>query len=190
MFGLTLPPSFLHTHAVYGKITDPVDYQEDSFHARPSIKIPMPDHLKAMLVDDWENITKNNQLVPIPHDHPVDEILSDYLQYERPRRQQNTAAVDVLEETIEGLKEYFNKALGRILLYRYVLKYGHLHPRNPPADVSIRPALSDPSMWTCTRPGKPRAPNTTMHVTRMVQSISADSLVRHSALVSYCKYTN
>jgi mortality factor 4-like protein 1 len=78
----------------------------------------MPDHLKAMLVDDWENITKNNQLVPLPHEHTVNDILRDYLHFERPHRQQNTASVDVLEETIEGLKEYFNKALGRILLYR------------------------------------------------------------------------
>jgi mortality factor 4-like protein 1 len=78
----------------------------------------MPDHLKAILVDDWENITKNNQLVPLPHKHTVNKILGHYLEYERPNRQQGTAAVDVLEETIEGLKEYFNKALGRILLYR------------------------------------------------------------------------
>lgn len=94
--------------------------QEDSFHARPSIKLPIPDHIKAMLVDDWENITKNNQLVPLPHPHPVDEILNDYLAFERPSREDGSANMDILEEVVAGLREYFEKSLGRILLYRYV----------------------------------------------------------------------
>jgi len=80
----------------------------------------MPDHLKAMLVDDWENVTKNQQLVPLPHPHPVNEILDDYLAFERPHRQEGSAAMDILEETVAGLREYFDKCLGRILLYRYV----------------------------------------------------------------------
>jgi len=71
------------------------------------------------MVDDWENVTKNNQLVPIPHPHPVDQVLKDYLDTMRPERAPGTASGDVLEETIYGLKEYFEKALPRILLYRY-----------------------------------------------------------------------
>ncbi|KAK3684225.1 MRG-domain-containing protein [Podospora appendiculata] len=101
---------------------------EDSFHQRPSIKLPLPDHLKAMLVDDWENVTKNNQLVPLPHAHPVDEILNDYLNYERPNRQEGSASLEVLEEIIAGLREYFDKCLGRILLYRFErMQFHELH---------------------------------------------------------------
>jgi len=92
--------------------------QEDSFMARPSIKLHVPDHLKALLVDDWENVTKNNQLVPIPHPQPVTKILKEYLESERAKRAPGSAAVDILEETIAGLREYFDKGLGRILLYR------------------------------------------------------------------------
>lgn len=95
-----------------------ITHQEDGFHARPSIKLPIPDHIKAMLVDDWENITKNNQLVPLPHPHPVDDILSDYLNYERPNREDGSANMDILEEVVAGLREYFEKSLSRILLYR------------------------------------------------------------------------
>lgn len=73
-----------------------------------------------MLVDDWENITKNNQLVPLPHPHPVAKILEDYAAYETPKRPAGSSHVDILEETLAGLKEYFDKSLGRILLYRYV----------------------------------------------------------------------
>ncbi|KAJ9138650.1 Mortality factor 4-like protein 1 [Pleurostoma richardsiae] len=92
---------------------------EESFHNRPSIKLPMPDHLKALLVDDWENITKNNQLVPLPHPHPVDQILNDYREAEKIGLDEGTAALDVLDETLAGLREYFDKCLGRILLYRF-----------------------------------------------------------------------
>lgn len=95
-------------------------YQEEAFHARPSIKLVIPDHLKAILVDDWENVTKNQQLVPLPSAHPVNSILADYLAFEKPKRIAGSAQADILEEIVAGLKEYFEKCLGRILLYRYV----------------------------------------------------------------------
>jgi hypothetical protein len=94
------------------------DFQEENFHARPSIKLIIPDHIKAILVDDWENVTKNLQLVPLPAAKPVNFILNDYLQYEKPRRQAGSASADILDEVVAGLKEYFEKCLGRILLYR------------------------------------------------------------------------
>lgn len=86
----------------------------------------MPDNLKAILVDDWENVTKNQQVVPLPHPHPVDEVLDDYLTYERPHRERGSASLDILEETIAGLREYFDKCLGRILLYRYLTSPRHI----------------------------------------------------------------
>lgn len=63
-------------------------------------------------------MTKLQQLVPLPHAHTVEEILNDYLAHERPNRQEGSASMDILEETVAGLREYFDKALGRILLYR------------------------------------------------------------------------
>ncbi|KAK3946438.1 chromatin modification-related protein eaf3 [Diplogelasinospora grovesii] len=92
---------------------------EEHFQNRPCVKLPIADHLKAMLVDDWENITKHQQLVPLPHPNPVNKIFADYLKFERMNRQSGSASIDVLEETIAGLKEYFDKSLGRILLYRF-----------------------------------------------------------------------
>lgn len=83
------------------------------------INLPIPDHIQAMLVDDWENITKNNQLVPVPHPKPVNKIFEDYLTFERPHREQESSGMDILEEVIAGLREYFEKSLSRILLYRY-----------------------------------------------------------------------
>lgn len=93
--------------------------QEDSFHNKPMINLPVPDHIQAMLVDDWENITKNNQLVPLPHSKPVAKIFEDYLAHERPHREEGSSSMDILEEVVAGLREYFEKALSRILLYRF-----------------------------------------------------------------------
>jgi len=87
---------------------------------RPSIQIVFPDHIKAILVDDWENVTKNQQLVPLPAAHPVNEILNDFLEFEKPKRMPGSAEADILEEVIAGLREYFEKCLGRILLYRSI----------------------------------------------------------------------
>jgi hypothetical protein len=92
--------------------------QEEQFHAKPAVKLIIPDHIKAILVDDWENVTKNLQLVPLPAAKPVNLILNDYLEYEKPRRQPGSAQADILDEVVAGLKEYFEKCLGRILLYR------------------------------------------------------------------------
>jgi mortality factor 4-like protein 1 len=36
--------------------------QEEDFLRRPEIRIPIPDSLKVQLVDDWENITKNQRV--------------------------------------------------------------------------------------------------------------------------------
>lgn len=93
--------------------------QEEMYNSRPAIKIPLPDHLKALLVDDWENVTKNRQLVPLPHAHPVEEILDAYLAAERPNREDGSASLDFLDEMIAGLRTYFDKCLGRLLLYKF-----------------------------------------------------------------------
>ncbi|KAL2071476.1 hypothetical protein VTL71DRAFT_12711 [Oculimacula yallundae] len=104
--------------AKYDVLTN-LDIQEETFLARPSIQLPVPDHIKAILVDDWENVTKNNQLVPLPAPYPVNKILDDYLESEMSKRQAGSAAADILDEVVAGLKEYFDKTLGRILLYRF-----------------------------------------------------------------------
>ncbi len=72
-----------------------------------------------MLVDDWENVTKNLQLVQLPSKTPASLILDEYAAHEGAKRRPGSAEADILEEVIQGIKEYFNKSLGRILLYRF-----------------------------------------------------------------------
>ncbi|KAI0161432.1 MRG-domain-containing protein [Xylariaceae sp. FL1272] len=118
------------------------DYEleaEESFHTRPSVKLIIPDSLKGLLVDDWENVTKNMQLVPLPHPKPVTKILEDYSAYEMPNRPAGSSHVDILEETLSGLKEYFDKSLGRILLYKFERpQYAEIHKKWNSADPEFQ----------------------------------------------------
>ncbi|KAL9130650.1 MAG: hypothetical protein Q9217_001220 [Psora testacea] len=79
----------------------------------------VPDHLKSILVDDWEYVTKNLSLVPLPSPHPVNQILDTYFDEEKGKRRLGSADADLLEEVVMGMKDYFEMCLGRILLYRF-----------------------------------------------------------------------
>ncbi|BDD58264.1 Esa1p-associated factor [Monascus purpureus] len=92
--------------------------KEENFFARPSVRIIMPDNLKSLLVDDWENITKNQQVVALPSKVSVNQILEAYIEEEKAKRA-TPADIDVLEEIIQGIREYFDKSLEKILLYRF-----------------------------------------------------------------------
>lgn len=98
---------------------EPALEQEEAFHARPAVNIPISDHLKSILVDDWENVTKNLSLVPLPSKTPVNAILDTYSNEEKHKRRSGSAEADLLEEVVAGCKSYFSKALGKILLYRF-----------------------------------------------------------------------
>ncbi|GJJ75256.1 mortality factor 4-like protein 1 [Entomortierella parvispora] len=92
-----------------------VDKEED-FTKRPEIKVPIPDSLKAQLVDDWENITKNQQLVPLPRTPNVVQILEMYRESKKDKKAKND---EVFQEVLAGIKTYFDKCLGNMLLYRF-----------------------------------------------------------------------
>ncbi|KAJ5179794.1 Chromatin modification-related protein eaf3 [Penicillium capsulatum] len=93
--------------------------QEEQFQTRPSIRIVMPDNLKSLIVDDWERVSKNSTVVDLPAPKSVRQILNEYRDEEAPKRAESRIDVDVLEEVIAGLLEYFDVMLDKILLYRY-----------------------------------------------------------------------
>ena len=45
------------------RIRDLAAEKEDDYLKRPEIRIPIPDRLKVQLVDDWENITKDQRVL-------------------------------------------------------------------------------------------------------------------------------
>lgn len=92
--------------------------KEEEFIKKPEIKIVIPDLLKLQLVDDWENITKDQKLVSLPRKPNVAEILDDYKKL-KVNTDSKDASNDVILEMLNGIKQYFDKALGNILLYHF-----------------------------------------------------------------------
>jgi len=92
--------------------------KEEEFIKKPEIKIIIPDLLKLQLVDDWENITKDQKLVTLPRKPNVAEILEDYKKLKVDSDSKDPSN-DVILEMLNGIKQYFDKALGNILLYHF-----------------------------------------------------------------------
>lgn len=61
------------------------------------------------------------QLVPLPRNPTVTEILKAYSAAEKANRPKRpgSAEADIFEEVISGIKVYFDRCLGNILLYRF-----------------------------------------------------------------------
>lgn len=92
--------------------------KEEEFLRKPEIKIIMPDLLKLQLIDDWENITKDQKLVTLPRKPNVADILDEYKKLKIDTESKD-ASNDVILEMVNGIKQYFDKALGNILLYHF-----------------------------------------------------------------------
>lgn len=58
------------------------------------------------------------QVVPLPRDITVADVLEAY-QEAAPPRASGSAEADIFDEVISGIKLYFDRALGNILLYRF-----------------------------------------------------------------------
>ena len=86
---------------------------------RPAVRLFIPDALKSILVDDWEKVSKEQKLAPVPSPTPISGFLNQFYAAEADNRRPGSADADILEEVIAGVREYFNKSLGRILLYRF-----------------------------------------------------------------------
>ncbi|KAF8539902.1 MRG-domain-containing protein [Trichophaea hybrida] len=112
--------------------------KEEDYMKRHDVKIAIPDLLKAYLVDDWENVTKNQQLVPLPREPTVAQILDKY-RAGVPKKRSGSAEADIFDEIVAGLKLYFDKSLGTILLYRFerqqYLEIKKEHPGKEPSEI-------------------------------------------------------
>lgn len=81
------------------------------------IEIAIKPQLKYILVDDWEYITKNGQIVELPTERPVGEIIKDYRKH-MVSKKATKETMGVVDEVLSGLELYFNSSLGLVLLYK------------------------------------------------------------------------
>jgi mortality factor 4-like protein 1 len=113
--------------------------KEEEYLKRPEVRIAIPDSLKTQLVEDWENVTKNQKLVILPRETTVLDILNDFREAmsQNQKRRIDGRTDDSLEEVIQGLLLYFDKALGKILLYRFErLQYVQIRKSYPDKQMS------------------------------------------------------
>ncbi|KAH9946573.1 MRG-domain-containing protein [Amylocystis lapponica] len=93
---------------------------DDEGSKRPEMKLTVPETLKVLLVDDWEAVTKNLQLVTLPRSPTVMGLLEEFKAYVLETRPAGLKDPDMLLPTIiAGLQTYFDRALGANLLYRF-----------------------------------------------------------------------
>ncbi|KAG1774547.1 MRG-domain-containing protein [Suillus placidus] len=95
--------------------------EEDDSSRKPEMKLNVPEVLKVLLVDDWEAITKNSQLVCVPRSPTVVEILQEFKDYVIGLGKSTTLREPelVLPTITSGLQVYFDRSLGANLLYRF-----------------------------------------------------------------------
>lgn len=79
----------------------------------PNAIFQIPPALQRQLVDDWEFITKDHRLVPLPRNPTVESVLQKWVSN---RRQTSDKAT---KEVAEALQTYFDAALSKLLLYRF-----------------------------------------------------------------------
>ncbi|KAI8077688.1 MRG domain-containing protein [Halteromyces radiatus] len=104
---------------------------EDNRSVDDEYQLEMPKSLKDILIEDWENINKEDQIVVLPSKMTVTDILDRYLQ-----SHQMNGNNEMLEQTVQGLKLYFNHTLGNMLLYRSERKqYEELVSTKPLVDI-------------------------------------------------------
>ncbi|CAO3585322.1 unnamed protein product [Absidia cylindrospora] len=110
---------------------------ESDYLNKPEIRLDIPEALKCQLVDDWENITKNQQLVPLPRELTITHIMAQYKQHKMDRKSSKDWNPELMDEVIQGLSMYFNKALGNMLLYQFERQqYSDLRKKHSNKDMT------------------------------------------------------
>ena len=72
--------------------------------------------LKKLLVEDWEHVVQDKKIIRLPRDCSVQVVLDQFIESKRKSRTTNGLAV--YQEIASGIKEYFNRCLPKLLLYR------------------------------------------------------------------------
>lgn len=65
---------------------DAKNEKEEQYMRNQEIRLDIPDTLKGQLVDDWENVTKNQQLVPLPRQLSINDVLARYKRFKKEKK--------------------------------------------------------------------------------------------------------
>ncbi|CCE62740.1 hypothetical protein TPHA_0D00990 [Tetrapisispora phaffii CBS 4417] len=109
-------------------------------HHPPKLVMHIPSKLRSVLVNDWEYVTRNKQILKLPSDRNIKQIL-DLYETEASKVLESPASQSQLREFCDGFKLYFENSLPVCLLYRIerlqfeelkdktnlIEKYGSIH---------------------------------------------------------------
>ena len=81
-------------------------------------QLRLPQSMKLKLIEDWERITREKKLVPVPRTPSIATLLDHFVQAKAKR----TSHERLYGEVSDGMKTFFNQAIGTVLLYKYERK--------------------------------------------------------------------
>lgn len=81
-------------------------------------QLRLPQAMKLKLIEDWERITREKKLVDLPRQPSITVLLENFLQAKAKR----TSHERLYGEVCDGVKTFFNQAIGTVLLYKYERK--------------------------------------------------------------------
>jgi len=87
----------------------------DNSVPQAEVKLKLPGSLKKQLIVDWECVIRQKQIVSLPRSPTVSQLLRDF---ETSKVRKGSIQTET-KEVCEGLEQYFNRALGTVLLYRF-----------------------------------------------------------------------
>lgn len=83
--------------------------------AAGEVRLKIPGYLKKQLINDWEQITRGHKLVTLPRPQSVKELLAEF----EASKQRQESTSQMVKEVVSGIEQYFEKAIGTVLLYRF-----------------------------------------------------------------------
>lgn len=83
--------------------------------ASGEVKLKISGFLKKQLIADWEAVTRQHKLVTLPRPTTVHDLLTEFEQ----SKARQESSHQMCKEVVNGLEQYFEKALGTVLLYRF-----------------------------------------------------------------------
>eukprot|EP00471_Norrisiella_sphaerica_P012419 CAMPEP_0184503478 /NCGR_PEP_ID=MMETSP0113_2-20130426/51915_1 /TAXON_ID=91329 /ORGANISM="Norrisiella sphaerica, Strain BC52" /LENGTH=222 /DNA_ID=CAMNT_0026892981 /DNA_START=576 /DNA_END=1244 /DNA_ORIENTATION=- len=84
-----------------------------------TLKVNFPGELKKTLVDDWENINRNQKVMKLPVEPCVRKILDYYVNNVVDGTAKDAKQIKLSKNVVDALKIYFEHSLGRSLLYAH-----------------------------------------------------------------------
>eukprot|EP00128_Syssomonas_multiformis_P016095 Colp12_sorted_trinity150504_noHs@24346 len=93
---------------------------DPEYNEKAEVKLEIPEELKGQLIDDWDFVTRQKKLVPLPRKPTVADVLERYKEHRIANKPtMSKGELTILGEVVHGLRVYFDQALGTLLLYRF-----------------------------------------------------------------------